>query len=154
KLDDAALSGALAHDRRVIPIGRTGNSTVYELPLAMGASYEAKSSNALLFSQLHSGTVALVPDTLPLQLAPSAVTADPRLDWVSGRFGWRYRAWLPDSIYPFAWTVAKRPISFGIPAQATCVVAAAAGEARLIAGGYIQRVAGSWRNYALPSNAE
>jgi hypothetical protein len=154
RLDDAALGDALARDRRLTPIGRTSNSTIYELPSAMGASYEATSSDALLFSQLERGTVALAADTLPLRLAPSSVTADPRLDWVSGRFGWRYRAWLPDSIYPFAWTVAKNPISFGIPADASCVLAASAGEARLTAGSSVELFSGSWRRYALSSTAE
>jgi hypothetical protein len=97
----------------------------------MGATYAATVSDALLFSQLQPQTVATTSGTVPLQLAPSAITADPRLDWVAGRFGWRYRAWLPDSIYPFVWTVSKRPISFGVPAAATCFVAALDGPWRI-----------------------
>lgn len=152
KLNDAALPAALGRDLHLVFVGRTPGSTIYELPAAMGMSYAAAASGAALFSELKPGTVALTPRASRLQLAPSNVTADPRLDWVAGRFGWRYRAWMPDSIYPFVWTVSNRPLSFGVPAGADCVVAAAPQGASFVAGSWVGRVDGAWKTYALPPN--
>ncbi|HKE35808.1 MAG TPA: hypothetical protein VKB39_00150, partial [Candidatus Baltobacteraceae bacterium] len=87
RLEDDALAAELARDPHVVPIGRTPDSAIYELPHVVLAPYVATASDALLFSELAPQTVAIRAATPRLKIAPSAITADPRLDWVDGRFG-------------------------------------------------------------------
>ncbi|HEY5425032.1 MAG TPA: hypothetical protein VIJ77_00630, partial [Candidatus Tumulicola sp.] len=110
--------------------------------------------NARLYSELAPHEVALEPPGTPrLHLRASAVTADPRLDWVAGTLGWRYRAWLPDSIYPFVWTLSGRPLSFAPPAGGACVLAAALPHGAGLRVATTTAVRGAWKRYAFAAPA-
>lgn len=136
----------------LIRLRATTLSSVYELRGFAGATYLARvDGNAKLFSELTAHAVAIDPADAPsLNLQASPLTADPRTDWVEGTLGWRYRPWLPDSIYPFVWTLSKRSLDFGLPSGVDCVVASALPRgAALRAGAEELSVRGAWRRYAL-----
>lgn len=151
--DDAQLAGALARDRQLVLLRRTAVSAVYELPVWLGSSYVARTKDAVLYSELGLRDVAVAGgDTPALNVRPSAVTADPRLDWVAGRLGWRYRAWLPSSIYPFVWTVSKRTLDVRVPTEVRCVLAASIPPALFTASNSTLSIDGPWKPYAIGSD--
>jgi hypothetical protein len=152
-LDDDQIGRALAHDSRLTMLRRSNNSTVYELPAYVGTSYVARATGASLYSELRLHDVAIAQNAPLLSVEPSAVTADPRLDWVAGRLGWRYRPWLPASIDPFVWTVSKRPLDFDVPPGSYCVLASSVPATRLTAQSATQIVNGSWKRYAVTHGA-
>ncbi|MEO6836499.1 MAG: hypothetical protein ABI231_11435, partial [Candidatus Tumulicola sp.] len=147
---DAALGQLLDRTPRLVRLRRTALSNLYELPGSAGATYVARANpTARLYSRLARGEVAVdASGAARLALRASALTADPRLDWVAGTLGWRYRAWLPDSIYPFVWTLSGRPFVFDLPASAGCVMAGALPRgATLRAGLAAAAVLGTWKPY-------
>src|SRR6185437_8422094 len=104
----------------------TALSQTYQLSSALGEKYLARvDPNAELYSQLGPRAVAIDRTHARLYLHASALTADPRDDWVAGTLGWRYRPWLPDSIYPLVWTLSGQPLTFHPPAGVDCVLAGA-----------------------------
>ncbi|HEY1977493.1 MAG TPA: hypothetical protein VGG89_13140 [Candidatus Baltobacteraceae bacterium] len=150
-VDDAALGRLLGGARRLIPIRRDDDAVVYELTGALPVARPASAdSGALLYSELGADDVAVArtPANV-LSVAPSLMTADPRLDWVEGRLGWRYRAWLPDSIYPFVWTVSKQTLAFAVPPAAKCVLAASIPYAFLQVANATDIVDGPWQRVSV-----
>ena len=155
KVGDAGLETLLARDRRLRLLQRSDGSDVYELADNEGATYLAAGDpNAMLYSALQPGTVALQDGPAALNLQPSTDTADPRLAWISGRMGWRYRAWLPDSIYPFVWTVSNVSLPIALPDSVRCVLAASQPRpSTLSLAGRPQTIAGAWRQYRIAPGA-
>jgi hypothetical protein len=150
-VDDAGVGALLARDRRLVPLFHDADAAVYELSGALPAARAATANpGALLYSELGPDDVAIVDnrnDVLGMQ--PSLITADPRLAWVEGRVGWRYRAWLPDSIYPFLWTVSKRRLAFTVPPSARCVLAASIPLAFLQVANATDIVDGPWKRFSV-----
>ncbi len=131
---------------------RTGLSSIYELPINDGFTYAASArERPLRYSELHPLEIAVAPARPSLHVNASRESPDPRRGWVAGRLGWRYAAWLPDSIYPFVWTTSRVPLSLRAPA---CVLAGA-----LPRGALLRRddaavsVRGAWKRYALSGTA-
>jgi hypothetical protein len=156
-LSDADLGRLLRDSKRVRQLRATPLSSMYELPGSRGATYVARvRPGARLFSELAGDEIALQPAyPKALTLPASRLTADPRVAWVEGTLGWRYRPWLPDSIYPFVWTLSARPLRFELTRNAACVLASAQPEsARLQMGSATVAVRGPWQRYALPAEAE
>lgn len=155
-VDDAALGTLLAGDRRLVPIRRYGDSTVYELSGALADVRAATADpNALLYSELRGDVVAVAQSRADVvNAAPSLLTADPRLAWVEGRIGWRYRAWLADSIYPFVWTVSKQTLAFSVPQSARCLLAGSVPPALLQIASVTSVVDGPWRRSPVGSQRE
>lgn len=154
-LDDGGVGRLLAHDNHVAIIRRSERSNVYELPLDSSIVRAATADpNAMLFSELKPGTFAIADRTVPLDIQPSTSTADPRAGWVAGRIGWRYRSWMPDSIYPFVWTVSAQPLSFALPPKTACVLAGADPAATLRAGSRLKRLRGSWKRRPLSATSQ
>lgn len=151
-VDDARIGAVLANDPHLIALRRDDDSAIYEL--APASPYHERmamaDANLLLYSELGANEVAVEqgPSNV-LSVAPSLVTADPRLAWVEGRLGWRYRAWLPDSIYPFVWTVSKQPMSFIVPPSARCVLAASIPLAFLQVANATDIVDGRWQRFSV-----
>jgi hypothetical protein len=154
-LDDAELGRVLARARPLVLLNRTALSSVYELPINAGATYGAMAdSNAMLYSELAPHEVAMASAWLPLSLRTSPESADPRLGWISGTLGWRYAPWLPDSVYPFVWTLSSTPLKFDAPASAACVLAGALPrDARVQLRGTTRVVRGTWRRYPIADSA-
>ena len=78
------------------------------------------------------------------------MTADPRIDWVEGTFGWRYRPWLPDSIVSVRVDALRASADFELAGgrelrrrRRTAARRLAARECR------IDGAAGQWKGYAL-----
>jgi hypothetical protein len=151
KLNDTDLGAELAGDRRLEVVSRTTQSIVYALRRSKPTEYEAEAyGTAMLYSELQRGQVALAPQRPSLlHVRPSEATADPRLGWVSGAIGWRYRWWLPDSIYPFVWTVSGRTLTFDSSMHSGCVLSASESGARLVAGNVSEAVRGRWQRYSI-----
>jgi hypothetical protein len=107
---------------------------------------------AMRFSELVPGEVGVSAfGQQPLDVSPSPLTADPRGNWVGGTLGWRYLAWMPDSMYPFVWTLGNQRLPFGVPAGTRCAMAAATAGGALAPGGVA--IEGSWKRYAVvPGN--
>lgn len=147
-LGDERLERAAVRTRTLRPLRRTGLSSVYELPLSGGFTYAARGDeDATRYSELHPGEVALESSRADLQLRASRESPDPRRGWVSGRLGWRYAAWLPDSIYPFVWTTSGKPLQLR---AAPCVLAGAQPlGGRMLRDGAAIAVRGPWKRYAL-----
>jgi hypothetical protein len=153
---DAALGRALERVPHLSTLRRTALSSVYELPGNAGERYVAQTDpDAMLYSELAPRSVAVeAPGANALGLDASALTADPRIDWVLGTLGWRYRPWLPDSIYPFVWTLSARPLHLALPALTRCVVAGALPRnAILRAASSFDVVRGSWKRYRVAISA-
>jgi hypothetical protein len=108
----------------------------------------------MLYSELGSHRVAIAPEAPALSLSTSLESADPRLGWVAGTLGWRYAPWLPDSVYPFVWTLSARPLAFDVPASVTCVLAGALPHgAKLTLRGGAVVARGAWKRYAIAAAA-
>ena len=151
-LSDAGLGALLQRTRRLIRLRSSASSIVYELPGFEGSFYGARTkAGARLFSQLNAGAVAIEPASAPrISVRGSRLTADPRVDWVEGTLGWRYRDWLPNSIYPFVWTLSSKPLGIALPAGADCVIAGAVPRgARLEGDPAGIAVRGYWKPYTL-----
>lgn len=154
-VDDARLATLLDGDPHVVPIRRDGDSTIYEI--AGAGPYHVRMAtadpNALLYSELGANDVAVArtPASV-LNVAPSIVTADPRHGWVEGRLAWRYRAWLPDSIYSFVWTVSKQSLAFTVPSAAKCVLAASIPFSFLQVANATDIVDGPWQRVLVSPN--
>jgi hypothetical protein len=150
-VDDARLGVLLAGDPRLTQIRRGVDSVVYELAGTLPRERAASAdSNALLYSELGVDDVAVASSAgNVLSVAPSLITADPRLAWVEGRLGWRYRRWMPDSIYPFVWTVSKQTLAFAVPSSARCVLAASMPFAFLQVANATDIVDGPWQRFPL-----
>lgn len=149
-LTDAALGRFLARAPQLVSVRRSALSHVYELPGNAGATYLAVANpDARRYSELAPHDVAIeAPGAASLHVHASALTADPRADWVAGTLGWRYRPWLPDSIYPFVWTLSARPLAMDLPAGSACLMAAALPRgATLRAGAVSSGVRGAWKRY-------
>jgi hypothetical protein len=146
---DAQLGASLARDPHLQMLVRTPLSTVYAVRKPAAAEYLAHvRSGAMRFSELAPGEVGVSGfGQQPLNVTPSPLTADPRGNWVGGMLGWRYLAWMPDGMYPFVWTLGNQRLPFGVPAAASCVLAAAT------AGGSLEpgraAIDGSWKRYPL-----
>lgn len=151
-LSDAGIGILLQGTPRLIRLRSSSSSTVYELPGYAGPTYVARTdAGARLFSQLNAGAIAVEPaGAARISVRGSPLTADPRIDWVEGTLGWRYRDWLPDSIYPFVWTLSSKPLAFALPAAADCVIAGAVPRgSRLRSESEGVEVRGSWKPYTL-----
>jgi hypothetical protein len=150
RLNDAGLGASLGRDPQLRLLMRTAESSVYEL--APGDARALRSATgAMLYSELAPDEVSMGPDALPsIGAVPSSQTANPRLAWVEGRIGWRYRPWLPDSIYPFVWTVTKQPLVLSRLADASCLlVGSAPTPSDLQSGTMRYSIAGTWRRYQI-----
>ncbi|HKU81362.1 MAG TPA: hypothetical protein VJP76_04255 [Candidatus Tumulicola sp.] len=154
--NDREIGDLLKRSPQLRALQSTKLSQVYELPSASGSTYVARvDPNAALYSQLAPHAVGIDRSHDVLRLRASAVTANPREDWVFGAIGWRYRPWLPDSIYPFVWTLSGQPLTIRTPAAVQCVLAAAVPKpAVLHAGLSSQSVRGTWRPYRLHGAAD
>lgn len=149
RVGDAQLDALLARDPALRRIRHGALSNVYELSGTLGDAYAATTvPQAVLYPELRAGTVALEPaNGAPgADVRASTATADPRADWVAGRFGWRFRPWMAQSIEPFAWTLTGRPLAFAAPAHARCVLAASEFGARLNG---VRTIRGPWKPYAI-----
>ncbi len=153
-LRDAELERVLARARPLVLLKQTALSSVYELPINAGGTYGARAnSSAMLYSELAPREVAMTA-TSPLSLRASPESADPRLGWVAGTLGWRYVPWLPDSVYPFVWTLSPAPLKFDAPVSAACVLAGALPHgARVQLRGAAGVVRGAWKRYAVADSA-
>jgi hypothetical protein len=148
-IGDSELGMSLERDRHLQLISRTPLSAIYAIDdTAHGEDVAGVRPGAMLFSELGANQLAVAgPDQQRFGIAPSPVTADPRADWVNGVLGWRYAPWMPDSIYPFVWSVSRQALDVHAPSQARCVLAASTLGARLEPGG--ARIAGTWRRYPI-----
>lgn len=148
-LDDAAIARLLARSRAVRRIRQSPLSTLYEFGGNDGFTYPASANeNAMLYSELRAREVAVDDEERRLPLRTSRASADPRLGWVDGTLGWRYAPWLPDSVYPFAWTLSRVPLS--VRNAGGCVLAGAVPRgARVRNGDATLVVRGEWKRYAL-----
>jgi len=131
---------------------RSALSSVYELPLNDGFTYAARAGeDAMRYSELRPFEVAIAPAQADLRLQASRESPDPRRGWVAGRLGWRYAAWLPDTMYPFVWTTSRVPLTLRAPA---CVLAGALPRGALLRrDGAAIAVRGPWKRYALAGSA-
>ncbi len=154
-LGDAELERVLARARPLRLLKRTALSSVYELPVNAGETYGARAdSSAMLYSELAPREVAMASSSPPLSLRTSLESADPRLGWVAGTLGWRYAPWLPDSVYPFVWTLSAAPLKFDAPASAACVLAGALPHgASVQLRGAAGVVRGAWKRYLVVYSA-
>jgi hypothetical protein len=151
---DSALGSSLEREPRLQRIASSGLSSVYVVRGPAASEYVARRrAGAMRFSELTDGAIAVSgPVQQRLAVTPSAVTADPRADWVGGTLGWRYLPWMPDSVYPFVWTVSSRPLDVQVPPGAGCVLAAATPGGRVRPGAI--SIAGTWRRYAIDAGTE
>ncbi|MGA8533275.1 MAG: hypothetical protein WB615_04125 [Candidatus Tumulicola sp.] len=154
-LTDAGVGQLLQRSRGLVHLRQTALSTVYELPKHAGSSYVARgNAGAMLYSSLHAGEVALAsPGSGVVRLPTSPESADPRLGWVAGTLGWRYAAWLPDSVYPFVWTLSAVPLALDLPAGACVLAGALPRGARVSQPTGAQIVRGTWSRYAIAAPA-
>jgi hypothetical protein len=150
-LGDAELGRFLSHAPPLTLLARTALSSVYEFKSNAGATYVAQANpDALRYSRLKAREVAIVDSSQELHLPTSPESADPRTGWVEGRLGWRYAPWLPDSIYPFVWTLSPLPLRFETQQSQRCVLAGALPHgARLQLGARALRVRGAWNRYSI-----
>lgn len=125
-LDDAQLARLLARAHPLVLLRRTVLSSVYALDRNRGLTYTARAAVAAVrFSELNASEVAIDAGAPSLHAHASLESADPRGGWVEGTIGWRYAAWLPDSIYPFVWTLSSLPLTLETAGGTTCVLAGA-----------------------------
>jgi hypothetical protein len=148
-IGDAEMGASLDREPHLRLISRTPLSSVYAINGDANSEFVAHvRPGAMRFSELASNDIAVSgPNQRDLGIAPSPVTADPRADWVNGVLGWRYEPWMPDSIYPFVWTISRQTLAVPAPPEARCLLAAATSGARLQPGGIA--IAGPWRRYAI-----
>lgn len=148
---DRDVGALLQRSPQLVRVRASALSQTYELPAAFGERYLARvDANTRLYSQLGPRAVVIDRSRVRLQLHASALTADPRDDWVAGTLGWRFRPWLPDSIYPFVWTVSGQPLTFRVPANERCLLAGALPQgATLHTGARSLAIRGAWRSYRL-----
>ncbi len=153
-LGDEQLERAAARAGVLRLLRRTALASVYELPRNNGFTYAAGAGESpLRYSELRPFEVAIEPPQPQIQLRASRESPDPRRGWVSGKLGWRYAAWLPDSIYPFVWTTSHVPLAFRTP-PGSCVLAGAQPRGgRLRQDDATVAVRGSWKRYALDGRA-
>jgi hypothetical protein len=146
-ISDGALGASLEREPRLLRIERSSLSSVYEIRGAAAPEFVAPvRAGAMRFSELGANEVAVAgPGQRALDVAPSAVTADPRSGWVGGTLGWRYLPWMPDSVYPFVWTVSSGPLQIDAPAGTHCVLAAAT-EGGVAQPGAVA-ITGAWARY-------
>ncbi len=151
---DSALGASLEREPHLQRIASSTLSAVYAVRGPSGFEYTARRrAGAMRFSELANGTLAVSgPAQQRLGATPSAVTADPRADWVGGTLGWRYLPWMSDSVYPFVWTVSSQPFEVQVPQGAGCVLAAAMPGA-VVQPGTVS-VAGTWRRYTVTAGAQ
>jgi hypothetical protein len=154
-LGDERLGRWLEHARPLVLLRKTPLSSIYEFAANAGATYAARTdADAMLYSELGSHRVAIAPEAPALSLPTSLESADPRLGWVAGTLGWRYAPWLPDSVYPFVWTLSARPLAFDVPAGVMCVLAGALPHgAKLTLRGGAVVARGAWKRYAIAAAA-
>jgi hypothetical protein len=152
-IGDAEMGASLDREPHLRLISRTPLSSVYAINGDANSEFVARvRPGAMRFSELASNDIAVSgPNQRGLGIAPSPVTADPRADWVNGVLGWRYVPWMPDSIYPFVWTISRQTLVVRGPTEARCLLAAATSGARLQPGGIA--IAGPWRRYAISGTA-
>lgn len=157
-LSDAGLGRLLERSPRLVLLHRSAWSRVYELSGNAGATYAARANpGARLYSDLGPHDVAVdAPGSPRLHLQASLDTADPRQDWVAGTLGWRYRPWLPDSIYPFVWTLSSRPLAFAAPPGTACAIAAAVPRGAVLRDAHVAAtiVRGPWKRYPVAAAAD
>jgi len=155
-LGDAEIEHLLQGARPLVLLRRTALSSVYEFRNSAGATYDARANaGAMLYSELGPHEVAVPsPQSSPRHLPTSLLSADPRLGWVAGRLGWRYAPWLPDSVYPFVWTLSSVPLELDRPARDGCTLAGALPHgARLQSRGTAVVVRGAWKPYSTAPEA-
>lgn len=109
---DAKLAVVLARTAGLLDIGRTKHSSIFEISGSLPISRESWAQpGVLLQSQVAAGHTAILPaGTQVLSLPASRETADPRNGWVSDFVGRWFAPWISDSIYPFVWTVSRKPL--------------------------------------------
>jgi hypothetical protein len=152
-LGDAALGRLVAGSRVLHLVRQSPLSSVYAFPGNAGFTYVAESdANAMLYSELRRNAVAVPPYPSVPTLRASRETANPRNAWVDGTLGWRYAAWLPDSIYPFVWTLSRTPLDLG--ESRDCVLAGALPRGASIRGERALHVRGTWKRYAFGQRHE
>ncbi len=151
-LGDEQLERVAARGRVLRLLRRTALSSVYELPFNNGFTYAARAAeSAMRYSELRPFEVGIAPSQPALGLQASRESPDPRRGWVTGRLGWRYAAWLPDSMYPFVWTTSRMPLALRAPA---CVLSGAQPHGALLRRDTATiAVHGSWKRYALEGSA-
>lgn len=146
-LDDARVAELIARAPNLRVLQRSALSTVYAFDRNDGFTYVARADpRAMLYSHLGPRDVALEPATAALHLRTSRDSPDPRAGWVEGRLGWRYVPWLPDSIYPFVWTLSDK--SLELTPLPSCVLAAALPHGALLrSAAATLPVRGVWKRY-------
>ena len=153
-LTDAQLGLSLERMHVLVPLRRSSLSSVYEFANNAGATYAARANpSASLYSELHAHEVAVAPaGAASLRLPTSPESADPRLGWIAGTLGWRYAPWLPNSIYPFVWTLSGVPLPLGAQRPACLLAGALPLGARVQSNATAIAVRGTWRRYAIPES--
>ena len=148
-LDDAQVARLAARSPALRVLRRSALSIVYEFSGNAGFTYAAPSNAAaMLYSELAPHEVAVEPVRGRLTFPTSPTSADPRQGWLDGTLGWRYTPWLPDSIYPFVWTLSRDALP--VNDAHDCVLAAAVPHgARLSVAGAVLAVQGTWKRYAI-----
>jgi hypothetical protein len=147
-IDDVQLARFVARVPMLRRLRSSALSSVYEFPNGDGYTYVARSDfSARLYSELRWDTVAIPSDSALPSLQASRETADPRNAWVDGTLGWRYAVWLPDSIYPFVWTISGVPLE--LRGTHDCILAGALPRGAWLRGDIPRRVSGTWRRYAV-----
>ena len=152
-LSDEQLEIAAKRTRVIHLLRASDLSNVYELPRNNGFTYAARAGGAMRYSELHPHEVAVAAPEPPIRLRESRESPDPRRGWVSGKLGWRYAAWLPDSIYPFVWTTSRVPLAFRAPAGGCVLAGAQPAGGRLRQTDGVVAVRGPWKRYALDGAA-
>ncbi|MBV8117501.1 MAG: hypothetical protein JOZ01_05960 [Candidatus Eremiobacteraeota bacterium] len=127
---------------------------MYVLDRNAGSTYTARAVAKMRYSELNANEVAIDTEAPSLHAHASLETADPRQGWVEGTIGWRYAAWLPDSMYPFVWTLSSLPLTLETAGDPTCVLAGATPRgATLRRGEHSVNVRAAWSPYSVAGAA-
>lgn len=148
-LSDGAIARAIARSPSVRLLQQSSLSSVYAVDANDGFTYTASGNRgAMTYSELRHREVALAPESGRLRLQASRESPDPHAGWVEGMLGWRYAPWLPDSIYPFLWTLSRTPLPLG--RASACVFAGALPHGATLRAGVTTLTArGTWKGYHL-----